>query len=122
MSDIDFFHIGASKVFDDIGSLTEEDEKNQIKFKDLPTEIMKFIKNHVINFKDNDEEYKFLGNFKEGKNKDIYKFFFNKEPHYSKSSLYQYEMLRAENPHIKNYKYEFQLKNIDLKRIRICKQ
>ena len=40
---------------------------------------MEIIKNHVTNFKNNDEEYNFLSNFKEGKNKDIYKFFFNKE-------------------------------------------
>ena len=33
--------------------------------------------------------------------KDIYKVFFNKEPHFFKSSLYEYEMLGAENPHFK---------------------
>ena len=52
----------------------------------IPYDIIKLIKNHVTNFKNNDEEYIFLSNFKEGKNKDIYKFFFNKEPHYFKSS------------------------------------
>jgi hypothetical protein len=34
---------------------------------------MKIIKNHVTNFKDNEEEYKFLSNFKKGQNKDLYK-------------------------------------------------
>ena len=117
MSDIDFFQIGALKVFAELGQLIEEDDRNKTKFTDIPSDIMKIIKNHVTNFKDNEEEYKFLSNFKEGKNKDIYKFFFNKEPHYFKSSLYEYEMLRAENPHIKNYKYEFQLNHINLNNI-----
>ena len=40
---------------------------------------MKIIKNHVTNFKDNEEEYKFLSNFKKGQNKDLYKYFFNKD-------------------------------------------
>jgi hypothetical protein len=117
MSNMDFFQIGALKVFAELGQLIEEDEKNQVKFLDIPYDIIKIIKNHVTNFKDNEEEYKFLSNFKEGKNKDIYKFFFKKEPHYFKSSLYEYEMLRAENPHIKNYKYEFQLNHINLNNI-----
>jgi hypothetical protein len=43
---------------------------------------MQVIKSHVTNFKDNEEEYKFLSNFKKGQNKDIYKYFFNKEPYY----------------------------------------
>ena len=114
---MDFFQIGALKVFVELGQLIDEDENNKTKFSDIPIDIMKIIKNHVTNFKDNEEEYKFLSNFKEGKNKDIYKFFFNKEPHYFKSSLYEYEMLRAENPHIKNYKYEFQLNHINLNNI-----
>jgi len=77
MSDIDFFQIGALKVFAELGALIEEDSQKEIKFTDIPSDIMKIIKNHVTNFKDNEEEYKFLSNFKEGKNKDIYKFFFN---------------------------------------------
>jgi dihydroneopterin aldolase len=40
MSNMDFFQIGALKVFADIGALIEEDEKNQIKFMDLPTDII----------------------------------------------------------------------------------
>ena len=86
MSDIDFFQIGALKVFAELGQLIENDETNKTKFTDIPIDIMEIIKNHVTNFKNNDEEYNFLSNFKEGKNKDIYKFFFNKEPHYFKSS------------------------------------
>ena len=37
---MDFYKIGALKVFADIGALIEEDEKNQIKFRDLPTDII----------------------------------------------------------------------------------
>ena len=40
MSNMDFFQIGALKVFADIGALIEEDERNQIKFMDLPTDII----------------------------------------------------------------------------------
>jgi hypothetical protein len=40
MSNIDFFQIGALKVFAELGALIEEDEKNQIKFMDLPTDII----------------------------------------------------------------------------------
>jgi len=61
---MDFYKIGALKVFADLGSLIAEDEKNRVKFTDIPTDIMKIIKNHVTNFKDNEEEYKFLSNFK----------------------------------------------------------
>ena len=93
------------------------DSRIETKFSDIPYDIIKIIKNHVTSFKNKDEEYKFLSNFKEGKNKDMYKFFFNKEPHFFKSSLYEYEMLGAENPYIKNYKYEFQLNHINLDNI-----
>ena len=37
---MDFFKIGALKVFADIGALIEEDEKNKIKFMDLPSDII----------------------------------------------------------------------------------
>jgi tRNA U34 5-carboxymethylaminomethyl modifying GTPase MnmE/TrmE len=40
MSNIDFFQIGALKVFAELGQLIEEDESNQIKFMDLPTDII----------------------------------------------------------------------------------
>jgi hypothetical protein len=101
--------------------------EKRTQFSDIPYDLITVIKNHVTNFQNNDEEYNFLSNFKEGKNKDIYKFFFNKEslpsqapasePHYFKSSLYEYEMLGAENPHIKNYKYEFQINDVNLENI-----
>ena len=82
MSNMDFFQIGALKVFAELGQLIEEDDRNKTKFTDIPTDIMKIIKNHVTNFKDNEEEYKFLSNFKKGQNKDLYKYFFNKELYY----------------------------------------
>jgi hypothetical protein len=37
---MDFYKIGALKVFADIGALIDEDEKNQVKFMDLPTDII----------------------------------------------------------------------------------
>ena len=46
MSNIDFFHIGALKVFAELGQLIEEDEKNKIKFIDLPIDI---IQNNILN-------------------------------------------------------------------------
>jgi len=47
MSDIDFFQIGALKVFAELGALIEEDERNKTKFSDIPYDIIKIIKNHV---------------------------------------------------------------------------
>ena len=52
MSDIDFFHIGALKVFADIGALIEEDEKKPIKFMDLPLDI---IQNNILSYLQNDK-------------------------------------------------------------------
>jgi hypothetical protein len=43
---MDFYKIGALKVFADLGALIEEDERNQIKFMDLPFDI---IQNNVLN-------------------------------------------------------------------------
>jgi hypothetical protein len=40
MSNMDFFQIGALKVFTELAQLIEEDERNQIKFMDLPTDII----------------------------------------------------------------------------------
>ena len=40
MSNIDFFQIGALKVFAELGQLIEEDKKNQVKFIDLPSDII----------------------------------------------------------------------------------
>jgi hypothetical protein len=37
---MDYYQIGALKVFADIGALIEEDEKNKIKFMDLPSDII----------------------------------------------------------------------------------
>ena len=38
-------------------------------FSDIPYDLITVIKNHVTNFQNNDEEYHFLSNFKEGKTK-----------------------------------------------------
>jgi hypothetical protein len=54
----------------------------QVKFIDLPVDIIQVIKSHVTNYNDSKEEYNFLRHFRQGKNKDLYKYFFNKEPHY----------------------------------------
>ena len=43
---MDFFQIGALKVFADLGALIEEDETKQIKFIDLPIDI---IQNNIFN-------------------------------------------------------------------------
>ena len=43
---MDFYKIGALKVFVDLGALIEEDEKKQIKFMDLPIDI---IQNNILN-------------------------------------------------------------------------
>ena len=42
---MDFFQIGALKVFAELGQLIEEDEKNQVKFLDIPYDIIKIIIN-----------------------------------------------------------------------------
>ena len=43
---MDFYKIGALKVFAELGALIEEDEKNQFKFMDLPIDI---IQNNILN-------------------------------------------------------------------------
>ena len=43
---MDFYQIGALKVFADIGTLIEEDERNQVTILDLPTDI---IQNNILN-------------------------------------------------------------------------
>ncbi len=43
---MDFYIIGALKVFAYLGALIEEDEKNQVNFIDLPTYI---IQNNILN-------------------------------------------------------------------------
>jgi len=44
---MDYYQIGALKVFADLGALIEEDEKNKIKFIDLPTDI---IQNNISKY------------------------------------------------------------------------
>ena len=115
MSNMDFFQIGALKVFAELGQLVEEDEQNKTKFTDIPSDIMKIIKNHVTNFKDNEEEYKFLSNFEKGQNKDIYKYFFNKE-----SYFFVPEVVTQRNsiePDTYKYEYKFYLDHVNLDNI-----
>ena len=47
MSNMDFFQIGALKVFAELGQLIEDDERNQIKFMDLPSDI---IQNNISKY------------------------------------------------------------------------
>jgi hypothetical protein len=70
MSNIDFFQIGALKVFADIGALIEEDEKKQIKFMDLPVDI---IQNNILSYLQND--------------KAINKIFYDKDDYYLQNLL-----------------------------------
>ena len=44
---MDYYQIGALKVFTELGQLIEEDEKNKIKFMDLPTDI---IQNNISKY------------------------------------------------------------------------
>ena len=44
---MDFYKIGALKVFAELGQLIEEDESKQIKFMDLPTDI---IQNNISKY------------------------------------------------------------------------
>ena len=60
---MDFYHIGAMKVFSQLGQLIEEDERNQIKFSDLPIDIMQKIGSYLL----------------EDKNKKIHKIFKNRQ-------------------------------------------
>jgi hypothetical protein len=73
MSNMDFFQIGALKVFVELGQLIEEDERNQIKFMDLPIDIIqnniskylledKQINKIFHNKKDNQLKYLLFGN------------------------------------------------------------
>ncbi len=45
---MDFYHIGAIKVFSQLGQLIEEDERNQIKLSDLPSEVMEQIGSYLL--------------------------------------------------------------------------
>ncbi len=45
---MDFFQIGALKAFADLGALTKQDKLNELKFMDIPTDIIqKNILNHL---------------------------------------------------------------------------
>jgi hypothetical protein len=131
---MDFYQIGALKVFADLGALIEEDdmrkdapaslcrltpctadEKKQIKFTDIPSDIMKIIKNHVINFKDNEEEYNFLSNFKKGQNKDLYKYFFDKESYYFVPEVVTQRS--SIEPDTYKYEYKFYLDHVNVDNI-----
>ena len=65
MSNIDFFEIGALKVFAELGALIEEDESKPIKFMDLPVDI---IQNNILSYLQND--------------KTINKIFYDKDDYY----------------------------------------
>ena len=70
MSNIDFFQIGALKVFAELGQLIEEDEKNQVKFIDLPIDM---IQNNILNHLKKD--------------KTINKIFYDKDDYYLQNLL-----------------------------------
>jgi 23S rRNA maturation-related 3'-5' exoribonuclease YhaM len=56
---MDFYHIGAMKVFSELGQFIEEDERKQIKLSDLLSDIMEKIGSYLL----------------EDKNKTIHKIF-----------------------------------------------
>ena len=112
MSNIDFFQIGALKVFAELGQLIDNDDHNKTKFTDIPYDIIKIIKNHVTNFKDNEEEYKFLRNFREGQNKDLYKYFFDKELYYFVPEVVTRRS--SIEPDTYRYQYKFYLDSVNL--------
>ena len=114
---MDYFKIGALKVFADIGALIEEDEKNKTKFTDLPTDILEIVKGHVTNFKDNKDEYNFLGNFRKGENKDLYKFFFNKDLYFFTSEKVLKYIDTIGNNNRYEDEYVFYITDINLKNI-----
>jgi hypothetical protein len=60
---MDFYHIGAMNVFSQLGQLIEEDEQNQVKLTDLPSDIMQQIGSYLL----------------EDKNKTIHKIFKDKQ-------------------------------------------
>ena len=67
---MDFYKIGALKVFADIGALIEEDESNQVKFMDIPSDI---IQNNILSYLQND--------------KTIDKIFYDKDDYYLQNLL-----------------------------------
>ena len=67
---MDFYQIGALKVFADLGALIEEDERNQVKFMDLHIDI---IQNNIFNHLKTD--------------KTINKIFYDKDDYYLQNLL-----------------------------------
>ena len=70
MSDINFFQIGALKVFAELGALIEEDSQKEIKFMNLPIDI---IQNNILNHLKKD--------------KTINKIFYDKDDYYLQNLL-----------------------------------
>ena len=111
---MDFYKIGALKVFADLGALIEEDERNKTKFTDIPNDVMKIIKSHVTTFKDGKDQFNFLRHFQKKQNQDIYKYFYKKEPNYFTTRTREHESLGSPNPYYTNYNYKFYLDYINL--------
>ena len=59
---MDYYQIGAMKVFSELGQLIEEDQKNQLKITSLNSDIMQKIGSYLL----------------EDKNKSIHKIFKNR--------------------------------------------
>ena len=70
MSNMDFFQIGALKVFAELGQLIEEDENNKTKFSDIPIDI---IQNNILNYLQKD--------------KSINRIFYDKDDYYLQNLL-----------------------------------
>jgi len=66
---MDYYQIGALKVFADLGALIEEDEKNKIKFIDLPTDI---IQNNISKYLLEDKQINKIFNEKDTKKNVLY--------------------------------------------------
>ena len=106
---MDFYKIGALKVFANLGALIEEDERNKTKFTDIPNDVMKIIKSHVTTFKDDKDQFNFLRHFQKKQNQDIYKYFYIKEPNYFKTEYYSYHTLSPHDQLVERYDYKFYL-------------
>ena len=93
---MDSFKIGALKVFADLGALIEQDEKNKIKFMDLPSDIVhNHIASHLL------------------KDKKINKIFHNKEDNKLKYVLFGKNI---DLPYINIYSFDnkIEVKNDEL--------
>ena len=49
---MDFYNIGALNVFSQLGLLIEEDENNQVKLNDIPTDVMQLIGSYLLEDKE----------------------------------------------------------------------